>query len=115
MSIIKYFGEFQEAIQKEDGFRIATLVSIHRKLPEKLSLNGIQFKISQHIASSWSDLVYTHLRVLEEIKKGSFVEAASLQNSLLQSFLQLFMNLSRWSLPILYTLNKDLRFLSIQV
>ena len=114
MSLVGYLSLFAQGLEQEDGPLLASLLSIHHSSKELLQYKT-EAKVQQFLSSPWSDIVLGHIQVQSELSEQRIISATSLQNSLVQSFLTVFGQLGRWSLPVLYTVNKDLRFLAIQV
>ncbi|KAJ3086208.1 COP9 signalosome (CSN) subunit, partial [Quaeritorhiza haematococci] len=99
-------------------------------------LENLEVLIRTRIDSAWADVLAAHLRVInqlaaaasgEEQGNGSGfddnalsgipeVDAAAEQINMAQYpfSTRLFLNLTRWSLPVLYVINRDLRELSIK-
>ena len=110
MSLQSYLTEFMLALEQENGTALSFLLSIHHPLqhPPRIS--------SSFLPQPWTDMVLDHLKIIQAWKKQDLLQACSFQQNLVQSFLALFSSqLSKWALPILYTLLKDLRMLSINV
>ncbi|KAJ3195313.1 COP9 signalosome (CSN) subunit [Irineochytrium annulatum] len=64
----------------------------------------------------WADIALGHLKVVKAVLNGDYATAFADQNLAAQSarqFHQVATNMPRWVLPVLYTLNLDLRKLAI--
>ncbi|CAG8532219.1 10150_t:CDS:10 [Paraglomus occultum] len=119
-------AQFRLALQAEDGNRLAQLLNLsggHTKALARALEKGHTKKAEDDarklLGSPWDDVVVQHLRVLLNKQRRNYAAAFEEQHTLVhkyvnRSFLRIFNNLSRWSLPVLYVINWDLRSLGIE-
>ena len=71
--------------------------------------------ISTKVPPPYDDVVLAHLLVLQHYYNGAVDEAYARQAALVSDFLRIFADRDRYSLPILYALNRDVRILATKV
>jgi hypothetical protein len=126
MSLVSYLSQVALGLESELGssHQLGRLLSLEDpKGPWLHALDtghkGLAAKVQQFLPSSatWAELVLGHLRVCKAYHQPSrsshIQEAYQQQNTNCQVFLQMYAQLSKRALPLLYTLLKDLRHLAI--
>ncbi|KXS10482.1 hypothetical protein M427DRAFT_159118 [Gonapodya prolifera JEL478] len=123
-SITSYTRNVTEAISSQDGTKLASLLShrdrhatnvlddINRALPSALSR-----LIGRELDEPWDDVVLSHFNVVLSLQGGGgsgklkakdVAEASKHQNALVQNFSRVFAQSTRWSLPVMYCVSREL-------
>ncbi|KAI8906586.1 hypothetical protein DFJ77DRAFT_525775 [Powellomyces hirtus] len=130
-TVQSYLARVSNAIESEDGQTLASLLKLDdghaRDLQQVMrSVNSavVETAVRRNLDDTWSEVVWCHLKVIKVVAisdkdrsrkyEGDSVQAAELQNSVAQTFHQVFASQTRWCLPVLYAVNGDLRMLSIE-
>ncbi|KZT42926.1 hypothetical protein SISSUDRAFT_1069109 [Sistotremastrum suecicum HHB10207 ss-3] len=106
------------AVRDEDGQRLAALVRISGQEAVNLlrdlrdSRRTSLARFSSSIVDPWGEIAIAHVQVLVNVEDKNFVESYREQAALLNLFLRFFVTKSGWTLPVLYTVLRDLRELS---
>ncbi|RUP44310.1 hypothetical protein BC936DRAFT_149653 [Jimgerdemannia flammicorona] len=120
MDLSRYLSQVQAFLNKENGLRLADLLYIRGGHAHHLLDTALEYrpddlerecrdKIDQQL---WDDITLLHIRVLISRGLNDYPSAYTEQAALVQSFLRTFPTLTRWSLPILYTIHNDLWLLA---
>ncbi|KAJ3295694.1 COP9 signalosome (CSN) subunit [Borealophlyctis nickersoniae] len=110
-----YLAKVSNAIDSENGEKLAAALRLDDdhvyKLADALGkVHNLPSVVGNRLNTPWSDIVAAHLRVVKEgILEESEEQVASLQNALAQTFHDAFTGMMRWTLPVLYTIDTDLR------
>lgn len=112
-----YCRVFSEALQQEDGLKIASYLSFidgHAspisRLLKTTNLQDPNNVVRQRIGTPWCEIILMHLEVLKAM--GTIGVMAGLQNTLVIALHTVLAQQSRWCLPILITVNQELHELS---
>ncbi|KZS97802.1 hypothetical protein SISNIDRAFT_477193 [Sistotremastrum niveocremeum HHB9708] len=114
----QYVMAIANAVRDEDGQRLAALVRISGQEAVNLlrdlrdSRRTSLARFSSSIVDPWGEIAIAHVQVLVNIEDKNFVESYREQAALLNLFLRFFVTKSGWTLPVLYTVLRDLRELS---
>ncbi|KAJ2996658.1 COP9 signalosome (CSN) subunit [Globomyces sp. JEL0801] len=111
-----YLQQALNNINDENGWDLSCLLSYSKSSSKYLNkfilkVQNLKDYLSYHIPEPWNEIIYLHLNILL-INDKDHSALSRAQNTLTQNFHAIFQNLSRWVLPVLYTLNHDLCNLS---
>ncbi|KAJ3169981.1 COP9 signalosome (CSN) subunit [Geranomyces variabilis] len=129
-----YLSRVSAAIGAGNGPELASLLRLDgphsaelHQVTRMVKAGVVESSVRRNLDETWSDVVWGHIRVLRLVKtlshtsrggrerfEGEIAAAAELQNTVVQTFHQVFSTHTRWCLPVLYAVNGDLRSLSIE-
>ncbi|KAI9204767.1 uncharacterized protein BJ171DRAFT_503548 [Polychytrium aggregatum] len=117
----KYLSLLQDHLASENGEQAAKLFSINGPhfpslVLEVSSVNSqdLEQDVYSALDEQWAEICLMHIKVIAQCQLNRIIDAAADQNTLAQTFHQIFTTQTRWCLPIFYAIAKDLRDLSIQ-
>ncbi|RUS18293.1 hypothetical protein BC937DRAFT_88954, partial [Endogone sp. FLAS-F59071] len=122
MELPTYLNHLKACLTTENGTRLADLLHIKGSNSQKLLDTARQYKPAilerechdRIPISPFDDVALRHILVLVEVGRNDYSQAYTEQNALVQSFLRAFPNLTRWCLPVLYTIHNDLWLLAVE-
>jgi hypothetical protein len=114
----RYLQTLATAIATRSGNDLAMHFAFsdpHRKLIATTvrRVNNLKEFISRRIESPWNDIVYHHCIVISQKPTNDHSRIADLQVTLSQSLHSILQNHSKWILPVVYTIIRDLQNLAI--
>jgi hypothetical protein len=102
----EYLLDLLEALTNENGKQIADQLSIHFDISKSISkISNLKVYIQHRLESPWDQIVYLHCSTMLE---EELVKKAQYQNELAQHVTTVLGNNSRWFLPVVNTVNRDL-------
>ncbi|KAJ3162797.1 COP9 signalosome (CSN) subunit [Geranomyces michiganensis] len=129
-----YLSRVSAAVHTENGPELASLLRLDgphssdlHQVARMVKAGVVESSVRRNLNDTWSEVVWGHIRVLRLVRtlsrtsrggrqrfEGEITAAAELQNTVVQTFHQVFSTQTRWCLPVLYAVNGDLRALSIE-
>ncbi|RHZ67024.1 hypothetical protein Glove_303g62 [Diversispora epigaea] len=124
MNFSDFIQNLNQCIERENGSQIAELLTIRAPFIQslasncdKISIRKLEIDAKRTLEQPWNEFVVLYVKVIISMSKRKYAEAFDEQNLLVSNFHKAFQNtltLTRWSLPILYVLDYDLRLLAIK-
>ncbi|CAG8447358.1 5393_t:CDS:10 [Acaulospora morrowiae] len=119
MNISDFFQSLKQHVDRENGTKVAELLTIRAPFMqtlashcEKFSVRKLETDAKRILEQPWNELILLYIKVITSISKRKYAEAFEEHLLLVQAFHKT--NSSRWSLPILYVIDFDLRLLAIK-
>ena len=112
-----YLLSLAKAAAAEDGEELAKHFAFsdpHRKqiASSIRKINDLKSYIANRIPEPWSDLCYQHCLIISQRPTQDHSSISNLQVTLAQMLYSILPNLTRWILPLVYVINKDLQVLA---
>ncbi|KAJ2500936.1 COP9 signalosome (CSN) subunit [Coemansia sp. RSA 1972] len=95
-------AELSQVIQLSSLYTDRVLEDIHK---EYGSWDVLEMQPARGV---WDEIAVAHFQAAVAYRLRSFVDAYTHQLSSFNAFLRIFRNMTQWSLPVLYTLSRDL-------
>ncbi|KAI8139844.1 hypothetical protein BJV82DRAFT_625197 [Fennellomyces sp. T-0311] len=114
-----YLEYVRENASQENGKALARLWSLFDShvdslMNQNFNVDQIENTCSNVLPSPWDDISACHLRAIVYRDRGDYALSFQAQKELVQIFQRAMGNLMRWCLPILYTINNDLRAIATE-
>ncbi|KAJ3333503.1 COP9 signalosome (CSN) subunit [Gonapodya sp. JEL0774] len=124
LSVSTYCKSVNEALSREDGVKVAALLShrdnhalhlfddLNRAVPSSLS-----HLLSRALPDPWNEIVLAHANVILALQGGggggairmrNVPEAVKQQSNVVLYFSRAFVQCTKWALPIMYTMSREL-------
>ena len=112
-----YLLTLAQSIAQENGEALANHFSFqdpHRKLIASAirKISDLKSFIQNRIPEPWSELCHQHCLIISQRPTQNHSKISDLQVTLAQMLYSILPNLSRWILPLVYVINKDLQVLA---
>ncbi|CAG8703498.1 27309_t:CDS:10 [Gigaspora margarita] len=121
MNSREYFESIKHYSTLEEGSEVADLLTIRATaFIQQLAVlfqqkTRIEDDVKRYLSAPWDDIVIQYIKCIIAMHNRKFAEAFEEHHSMVQIFQRAFsQQFGRWSLPILYTINYDLRLLAIK-
>jgi hypothetical protein len=105
-----YLLDFADFLQESDGIRLSFLMSVDLDISKICrTVRNLDAYLSNRIDEPWQSIILLHIAVLME---KNYITKAEIQNQLVQKVHLILSTQSKWFLPIVITVNRDLMILS---
>ncbi|KAJ8662587.1 hypothetical protein O0I10_001548 [Lichtheimia ornata] len=118
-SLQLYLDKVRHAVDSENGKQLAALYSINQQhvrslTDQNLQIDRIDTTCRYKMMSPWDEMTACHIKTIVHLDRRHYGLAFETQKELVQLFQRAMPNLTRWCLPVLYTINNDLRVIATQ-
>uniref|UniRef100_A0A2L2YAG1 PCI domain-containing protein 2 homolog n=1 Tax=Parasteatoda tepidariorum TaxID=114398 RepID=A0A2L2YAG1_PARTP len=116
LSLNQYLSKVDNYLQSSDGIKVAEYLSIQdaHVMSSKIYSSNPDSSVKRIFDPPWDEVVLLHVRCIQEMHEGNYVEAYKHHFALVQTFTKILQTQKdeNWGLPIMYTVCLDLRKLA---
>ncbi|KAI7862876.1 PCI-domain-containing protein [Spinellus fusiger] len=113
-----YISKVASAADKENGKQLAQLFLLedtHSQSFLKQPLNEAAVESQcRRLDAPWDDMALAHVRAVVSFDQADHLDAFDAQKDVVQALQRSMSSLTRWCLPVLYVVNKDLKWIALK-